>query len=213
MIPTNFKPPLRLMIFTIIITVFFVTGLYKLYKLGSFEEPVKAFETNAINNLSEKDNDIFENKTITGTDLISIYDEIKESDFAVLVATKAFLIKEKDELIDSNEYPYIRYILSKNNESIAESIRIDNEIVSLTFINYNTVLADNCLYQETDGIYKVVLGFINDNNNEGPNMIRDLPITTKASSDIYTVYEDSLFIAKLIHNEEGTLIGYAFIEQ
>lgn len=212
MIFTNNQKPLRIIFFAVIMTVLIGIGFYKLYQDNSCEELVKTYKTDELNDI-HIDNDMIESKLITGSDLLRIYSELKEKKFALLVATKAFLVKDNDELINDNEYSYIRYVLSKNDDRIVESIRINDGFVPLSFINYNNVLADKCLYQDTDSIYKVVLGFISDVNNEDPNLISNFPLTSKGNNEIFNIHEDSLFKAKFIHNDDGTLIGYAFLEQ
>ncbi len=147
---------------------------------------------------------------VTGTEVIAKYAQVKGEECSILVATSAFLEGNQEELVDPKEYPYICYVLSEQNQDRVENVYTKNGMfVPLAYVNYNIVLGDTCLYQTySKTSYEAPYGFLKKKKKH-----IYFPLTLSKNDTIYTIHEDAKFLSKIIYNEKGKIVGYAFLEQ
>lgn len=174
----------------------------------------KAIEVDGNISLSKEQK---EHHIVSGAKVLERYEEVKNDEYAFLVATNAFLEQNKEDLQDCDEILYLKYVLSKNDQGIVENVHTKNGmLVPFVFINYNTVLDDTCLYQVSSQSYlESNYGFIKNNESTifGEDILHTFPLIQSKKEDIFTIYEESSFLENLIYNNEGKLLGYSYVEQ
>lgn len=206
--------------FIIICTVILGSIIWSLLLQDETSDTFNPVDQNELTENDDKEllsKEVKEDNIVTGDKVLEKYLEIKNQEYAFLVATNAFLEQDKEELVNWDEILYIKYILSKQDQGVVENIyTINGRQVPLAFINYNHVLDDTCLFQGFSlPYYEARYGFIKDSESSiyGDNIEDIFPLIQSKKENIFTIYEESSFLEKLIYNNEGTLLGYAYIEQ
>jgi hypothetical protein len=161
---------------------------------------------------------------ITGEDIIAKYSEVKNTDYAILVATTPFLEADMDLIADEPEYSYIKYVINESGQNVAETILDSNGVeVILSLVNYNAVLQDGCIFHKKSSyLYETAYGFLEEdivaeglNESEIDEKVTFkavLPLNNKKNSINY-IKKDSVFSETYLVDIDSKVIGSIYIEQ
>jgi len=143
----------------------------------------------------------FDQKVVTGTQVLSAYSNFAGKPYAILIATRSYL--------DGNTEGLSGAPVVQTNVEI-ETPDDDDDDVDLTFLNYNALLgpAGSAALEYSNGIFIQKSPFLMDESGK----IRYNTVTDKLSKSGQVEYVPSTarFEANLIKDPSGTIMGIAF---
>lgn len=138
----------------------------------------------------------FDQKVVTGTQVLSAYSNFAGKPYAILIATRSYLDGNTEGLSDA---PVVQ-----------TNVEISDGDVDLTFLNYNALLgpAEGAVLEYSNGIFIQKSPFLMDESGK----IQYNTVTDKLSKSGQVEYVPSTarFEANLIKDPSGTIMGIAF---
>lgn len=138
----------------------------------------------------------FDQKVVTGTQVLSAYSNFAGKPYAILIATRSYL--------------------DGNTEGLSGAPEVQTDVADLTFLNYNALLgpakdaegAGGAELEYSNGIFIQKSPFLMD----GSGKIQYNTVTDKLSKSGQVEYVPSTarFEANLIKDPSGTIMGIAF---
>ena len=171
-------------------------------------------------NLASVGDSVYEDynqKVITGTQVVSAYSSFEGKSVAILIATKAHLTNQTKGHHSDHASP----IYVKTDQTTTDST--GKTVQNYTMINYNALLAnasngtgaapnapDSLGINLVNGVYVATKGFQSDANS---NVLYDTVKSglTKSGNTEY-VPSTARFNANLIKDSSGTILGIAFVQ-
>ncbi|MDF2905354.1 MAG: hypothetical protein K0R34_675 [Herbinix sp.] len=161
---------------------------------------------------------------VTGKDILTKYSEVKNTEYAILVATTKYLEADPDLITEEAEYPYIKYVIEEGHQNIAETTIDHNGFkVILSFINYNSVLkngailhtAGSYLYETTNGFMEedIIVESIEEADDMATVTYQAVfPLINREESINY-ISRDAIFKEAVLVDINAKVIGSIYIEQ
>lgn len=132
----------------------------------------------------------FDQKVVTGTQVLSAYSNFAGKPYAILIATRSYL--------------------DGNTEGLSGAPEVQTDVADLTFLNYNALLgpAEGAVLEYSNGIFIQKSPFLMDESGK----IQYNTVTDKLSKSGQVEYVPSTarFEANLIKDPSGTIMGIAF---
>ena len=135
----------------------------------------------------------FDQKVVTGTQVLSAYSNFAGKPYAILIATRSYL--------------------DGNTEGLSGAPEVQTDVADLTFLNYNALLgpdkdAKDAKLEYSNGIFIQKSPFLMDESGK----IQYNTVTDKLSKSGQVEYVPSTarFEANLIKDPSGTIMGIAF---
>lgn len=136
---------------------------------------------------------------IYGKDIKNKYDEVKGTDYTILVATLDLL-----KGIDTNESKeHYRYILENDTNMISEIKDVDDNYMDAVFVNYNRLLKDIVVTKDRDGGYIAPYGFTDKEETE---------FNEYSERKSVVINDNAVFSEYPIYDGNYTKIGIMYIE-
>lgn len=137
---------------------------------------------------------------IYGADIKKKYQEVKGTDFAILVTTMDFL-KEKNT--DENKENY-RYIIENNDTNRVGVIEdAEGNYLDAVFVNYNRLLKDTVVTKDISGGYIAPYGFLDKGETKFNKYVKNKPIN---------IDDNAVFTEYPIYDGSYNPIGILYIE-
>jgi hypothetical protein len=184
---------LIMLIITMLICIFII------FRLNSKNNNVIQPNVNEV----EKDYDSVSEETkavIYGMDIKNKYKEVKDTDFAILVATINFL-KGHD---DNESKEHYKYILENEDTNIISVIKDEyGKNMDAIFVNYNRLLKDIVVIKDQTGGYITNYGFTD---------IEETKFNTYSENKSIVINDNSVFSEYPIYDGNYAEIGILYIE-
>ncbi len=143
-----------------------------------------------------------ERGAIYGLDIKNKYEEVKGTDFAILVTTTDFL-NGNIKTIKNDDYT--KYIIENSDTNTIVEIKDANgKYRNAAFINYNRILKDTVITKDPIGGYIAPYGFTSNSKDKFNEY------SEKTSS--LKIYDDAEFSSKPIYDNNYDEIGILYIE-
>ncbi len=154
-------------------------------------------------NLSQVQQSVFndyDQKIVTGTQVVSAYNNFSGKPYALLIATQAFIDHGTPKTNN------IRAMDADGSDPIEVVNSDGDDNIPLVFINYNALLGGNEVYLD-NGTYKARNGFA---LNAGEMTYNGVIANMSKSGTTEFIPASARFQANLIMDSSGTIMGMAF---
>lgn len=191
------KSKIMLWIFiTLIVSAGIIAGFRLITKKT---EPPAIVKTNTDAESSQEKDDL--QVGISGRDIKDKYDEIKGTDFALLVTTNE-LLKGMDVSEKKKNY---RYILENDNSNQISLIKdAEGSYWDAVFVNYNRLLKDTVVTKDISGGYIAPYGFSDKS---------EIKFNKYSESKSIVIKEEAMFLEYPIFDGSYKEIGMLYIEK
>jgi hypothetical protein len=157
----------------------------------------------------------YDQKVVTGTQVVSAYNNFAGKSYAILIATQAYIDNSSEATIPGlSAAPKVDAYSGDpgTTATVMNATTSNGTTVPLKFLNYNAVLSNggsgNAKIYFKDGVYKAISGFNLDTS--GKIIFNTVISNLSKSGTVEYVPSSGRFQANLIKDMSGTIMGIAF---